>query len=253
MAHSPRVRVTGRRAPAWISPGEFPERLSEWHLLEQRDGKLAPNDGVTPYDLNSPLFSDYAHKLRTVVLPRRYEHPLRRGCVRVSRRHGDFEDLLLSARRFNSGRRVAVRKVLAQAPGASLDLDAGSLAGDAPADQHGVGLGRDPLRLECRADGSDAGPRRRHVVAGAGERPGSSAVPVSRAGHESVRGLSRSRAQVAEDRADRHPRAPPQQVVPLRRAERESAGTLAEDRTCVRRAGFGARAAQRALGRSRRH
>lgn len=50
-------------------PGDFPERLSEWHLLEQRDGKLAPNDGVTPYDLSSPLFSDYAHKFRTVLLP----------------------------------------------------------------------------------------------------------------------------------------------------------------------------------------
>ena len=50
-------------------PGDFPERLSEWHLLEQRAGKLAPNDGVTAYDLNSPLFSDYAHKLRTVLLP----------------------------------------------------------------------------------------------------------------------------------------------------------------------------------------
>ena len=50
-------------------PGEFPERLSEWHLLEQSDGKLTPNEGVTPYDLNSALFSDYAHKLRTIVLP----------------------------------------------------------------------------------------------------------------------------------------------------------------------------------------
>jgi uncharacterized repeat protein (TIGR03806 family) len=50
-------------------PADFPEQLSEWHLLEQRDGKLALNEGVTPYDLNSPLFSDYAHKLRTVVLP----------------------------------------------------------------------------------------------------------------------------------------------------------------------------------------
>jgi hypothetical protein len=50
-------------------PEEFPERLSAWHLLEQRDGKLEPNAGVTPYDLTSPLFSDYAHKLRAVVLP----------------------------------------------------------------------------------------------------------------------------------------------------------------------------------------
>jgi len=50
-------------------PGDFPEQLSEWHLLEQRDGKVVLNDGVTPYDLNSTLFSDYAHKLRTVILP----------------------------------------------------------------------------------------------------------------------------------------------------------------------------------------
>ncbi len=34
------------------------------------EATLALNDGVVPYDLNTPLFSDYAHKLRTVWLPR---------------------------------------------------------------------------------------------------------------------------------------------------------------------------------------
>ena len=32
-------------------------------------GKLALNTGVIPYDLNTPLFSDYAHKLRTIWMP----------------------------------------------------------------------------------------------------------------------------------------------------------------------------------------
>jgi len=32
-------------------------------------GELALNTGVIPYDLNTPLFSDYAHKLRTIWMP----------------------------------------------------------------------------------------------------------------------------------------------------------------------------------------
>ncbi|MBS0365213.1 MAG: hypothetical protein JSR67_05225 [Proteobacteria bacterium] len=43
-----------------------PERLSDWQLFAVRDGKLVPNTGVVAYDLNTPLFSDYAHKFRTV-------------------------------------------------------------------------------------------------------------------------------------------------------------------------------------------
>lgn len=50
-------------------PYALPERLSEWHLVEAIDGKLALNDRVVPYDLNTALFSDYAHKLRTVWMP----------------------------------------------------------------------------------------------------------------------------------------------------------------------------------------
>jgi uncharacterized repeat protein (TIGR03806 family) len=102
--------------------GEFPERLSEWHLLEQRDGKIAPNQGVTPYDLNSPLFSDYAHKLRTVVLP-----------AGTSIRYGEdafeFPVGAVISKTFYYPRagadadgRIAVRKVLAQSQEAALDL-----------------------------------------------------------------------------------------------------------------------------------
>ncbi|HEX7813490.1 SO2930 family diheme c-type cytochrome [Dyella sp.] len=47
-----------------------PAHLSDWHVLEVRDGKLMLNQGVVPYDLNTPLFTDYAHKLRTIWMPK---------------------------------------------------------------------------------------------------------------------------------------------------------------------------------------
>jgi uncharacterized repeat protein (TIGR03806 family) len=46
-----------------------PQHLSEWRVLQRQGDRLAVNDHVVPYDLNTPLFSDYAHKLRTVWLP----------------------------------------------------------------------------------------------------------------------------------------------------------------------------------------
>ena len=46
-----------------------PEKLSDWHLVEARGNQLVPNAGVLPYDLATPLFSDYAHKFRTVWMP----------------------------------------------------------------------------------------------------------------------------------------------------------------------------------------
>lgn len=47
-----------------------PPRLSDWHVVEVHDGRLQLNDSVVPYDLNTPLFTDYAHKLRTVWMPK---------------------------------------------------------------------------------------------------------------------------------------------------------------------------------------
>jgi uncharacterized repeat protein (TIGR03806 family) len=43
--------------------------LSEYHFFEGNLKDLNPTSGVLPYDLNSPLFSDYAHKKRFVWMP----------------------------------------------------------------------------------------------------------------------------------------------------------------------------------------
>lgn len=48
----------------------FPKRLSEWRLFQGELSKLVPNDGVLPYDINTPLFSDYAAKSRVVWMPK---------------------------------------------------------------------------------------------------------------------------------------------------------------------------------------
>lgn len=46
-----------------------PARLSEWGLFRADGQNFALGEGVIPYDLNTPLFSDYALKLRTVWMP----------------------------------------------------------------------------------------------------------------------------------------------------------------------------------------
>jgi uncharacterized repeat protein (TIGR03806 family) len=51
-------------------PDQFPDKLSAWRIVERKADALVLNTGVVAYDLNSPLFSDYAHKLRTVLVPR---------------------------------------------------------------------------------------------------------------------------------------------------------------------------------------
>jgi uncharacterized repeat protein (TIGR03806 family) len=47
----------------------YPAELSHWGLVIARGTRLQLGQGVLPYDLNTPLFTDYAHKLRTVWLP----------------------------------------------------------------------------------------------------------------------------------------------------------------------------------------
>lgn len=44
--------------------------LSEYHLFKGNLVDLIPEDGVIPYDLNTPLYSDYAQKLRFVWMPK---------------------------------------------------------------------------------------------------------------------------------------------------------------------------------------
>jgi len=60
---------TPAAAPVHFFADGRPQHLSEWHLLLRQGGRLTLNERVVPYDLNTPLFSDYAHKLRTVYLP----------------------------------------------------------------------------------------------------------------------------------------------------------------------------------------
>lgn len=48
----------------------FPATLSKWRLFEiGGGGGIKPNKKVLPYDLNTPLFSDYATKSRTIWMP----------------------------------------------------------------------------------------------------------------------------------------------------------------------------------------
>lgn len=57
-------------APVAFHADGRPPKLSDWHVVEARGGKLVLNQGVVPYDLNTPLFTDYAHKLRTIWMPK---------------------------------------------------------------------------------------------------------------------------------------------------------------------------------------
>jgi uncharacterized repeat protein (TIGR03806 family) len=47
----------------------FPTRLSDWRLFRGRLAELRPSQGVLPYDVSVPLFSDHALKYRTVWMP----------------------------------------------------------------------------------------------------------------------------------------------------------------------------------------
>jgi len=43
--------------------------LDQWCQVKLVNGEISPESGVTPYSLNTPLFSDYAIKRRTVWMP----------------------------------------------------------------------------------------------------------------------------------------------------------------------------------------
>lgn len=47
-----------------------PVNLSAWGLMDVSSGALNLAEGVVPYDLNTPLFTDYALKLRTIWVPK---------------------------------------------------------------------------------------------------------------------------------------------------------------------------------------
>lgn len=55
-------------SPTFHANGK-PEKLSEWNLFSTQKETLELNQGVVPYSLNASLFTDYAHKLRTITVP----------------------------------------------------------------------------------------------------------------------------------------------------------------------------------------
>jgi len=55
--------------PRFIADG-MPENLADWGMVGVRDGRLVLAEGAQPYALNTPLFTDYAGKLRTVWMPK---------------------------------------------------------------------------------------------------------------------------------------------------------------------------------------
>ena len=64
------VASCGKPPPVVVHPADTPPaRLSDWGVVLADGRVLAFNRGVIPYDLNMPLFSDYALKLRSVWLP----------------------------------------------------------------------------------------------------------------------------------------------------------------------------------------
>lgn len=57
-------------SPVNYNPDALPyPTLSDYNFFEGQLKNLEPVSGVIPYDLNSPLFSDYAHKKRFVWMP----------------------------------------------------------------------------------------------------------------------------------------------------------------------------------------
>lgn len=50
-------------------PPNLPLKLSDYQFFEGDISAMQPCEGVIPYDLNMPLFSDYTEKLRFVKLP----------------------------------------------------------------------------------------------------------------------------------------------------------------------------------------
>ena len=60
----------GKAPPVVVHAADSPpDRLSEWGVLHSDSIHLEMNERVMPYTLNTPLFTDYALKLRTVWLP----------------------------------------------------------------------------------------------------------------------------------------------------------------------------------------
>lgn len=101
-----------------------PNRLSEWRVFQRNGSVLTLNGAAVPYDLNTPLFSDYAHKFRSVLVPE--GSVIRYGAEAFAFPVGTVISKTFyypKAGHSKDDERVAVRKVLESAQGESLDLE----------------------------------------------------------------------------------------------------------------------------------
>lgn len=56
--------------PLLMTSGDnYPDNLSQWQILSINGNSMELADTVVPYELNTPLFTDYASKLRTLWIP----------------------------------------------------------------------------------------------------------------------------------------------------------------------------------------
>ena len=59
----------GAQQIQFFSAPDYPQKLSAWGLLNRTGDSLSVADGSHVYELNTALFTDYALKLRTLVVP----------------------------------------------------------------------------------------------------------------------------------------------------------------------------------------
>ena len=55
--------------PRFFAPEQYPKLLSQWNLLLRKGDVLLLHSAAQTYDINMPLFSDYAAKHRSLWLP----------------------------------------------------------------------------------------------------------------------------------------------------------------------------------------
>lgn len=74
------LAACGGPAPTYHAD-DNPPLLSDWGMMQSDGQALVLADRVVAYDLNSPLFTDYAHKQRTIWMPEGVSAAYRTGDV----------------------------------------------------------------------------------------------------------------------------------------------------------------------------
>ena len=99
------------RAVIFHERDSYPVRLSDWHVVWREGDSLRVNESVLTYAVATPLFSDYAMKLRTIYVPPELQASYRKdqafdfpvGSIvsktfYYERAHADSPELVIDAR-----------------------------------------------------------------------------------------------------------------------------------------------------------